>query len=75
MILIRPTARPTRQEPAKAPPSLVPEGPVGMVQGSGVIPAGSQAIGRNPEPAAPAEAPAAPAEDDDEAPQEPPPAG
>ncbi|HTG32476.1 MAG TPA: PBP1A family penicillin-binding protein [Thermoanaerobaculia bacterium] len=78
MILIRPTARPSpRQEPAKAPLSLVPEGPVGMVQGSGVIPAGSQAIGRKPEPAEPAakapEAPAAPAEDGDEAPQEPPP--
>jgi penicillin-binding protein 1B len=75
MILIRPTARPSRQETAKAPPSLVPEGPVGMVQSSGVIPAGSQAIGRNPEPAEPAApAPEAPAEDGGEAPQEPPPA-
>ena len=44
-----------------------------MVQGSGVIPAGSQAIGRNPEPAEPAAA--APAEGDGEAPQEPPPGG
>jgi penicillin-binding protein 1B len=76
MILIRPTARPSRQEPAKASPSLVPEGPVGMVQSSGLIPAGSQAIGRNPEPAEPAaEAPAAPAEGEGEAGQEPPPPG
>ncbi len=67
-ILIRPTARPSRQEPAKAPSSLVPEGPVGMMQGSGVIPAGGQAIGRNPEPAEPA----APAEGGETS-QEPPP--
>ena len=72
MIMIRPTARPgpPRQE---APPSLVPEGPVGMMQGSGVIPAGSQAIGRNPEPAEPAAE--APAEGEGETEQEPPPPG
>lgn len=76
MILIRPTARPSRQETAKASPPLVREGPVGMVQGSGVIPAGGQAIGRNPEPAEPAApAPEAPVEEGGEAPQEPPPPG
>ncbi len=51
-ILIRPT---TREHPAKpAPPQdTALTGPVGMVQGSGVVPAGSQAIGKKAEPAEP----------------------
>jgi penicillin-binding protein 1B len=58
-------------EPAKPVPSLVPSGPVGMLQASGVVPAGSQAIGRKPaeEPPPPATAPA----DGDETPADPPP--
>jgi penicillin-binding protein 1B len=72
-ILIRPTARPERSEAAKAPPaSLVPVGPVGMVQGTGVIPAGTQSVGRKAEPAAdPAPTPAEAG--DAESPQDPPP--
>src|SRR4051812_11688502 len=51
-ILIRPTTREEHPDrPAKpAPPqNLALTGPVGMVQGSGVVPAGSQAIGKKPE--------------------------
>ncbi|HET9212232.1 MAG TPA: PBP1A family penicillin-binding protein [Thermoanaerobaculia bacterium] len=56
-ILIRPTARPQPEHPAKpAPPQdLALTGPVGMVQGNGVVPPGSQAIGKKAEPK-PAEA-------------------
>jgi penicillin-binding protein 1B len=53
-ILIRPTTTPRDHpdRPAKpAPPQdLALTGPVGMVQGSGVVPAGSQAIGKKAEP-------------------------
>jgi penicillin-binding protein 1B len=40
-----PTERPARPVP---PQSLALTGPVGMVQGSGVVPAGTQAIGKKP---------------------------
>ncbi len=52
-ILIRPTTRPEHPDrPARpAPPQdLALTGPVGMVRGSGVVPAGSQAIGKKAEP-------------------------
>jgi membrane peptidoglycan carboxypeptidase len=62
-ILIRPTTTRERPEhPKPAPPQdLALTGPVGMVQGSGVVPAGSQAIGRKEVAAAepPQEQPAA----------------
>jgi penicillin-binding protein 1B len=53
-ILIRPTTREHPDHPARparpAPPQdLALTGPVGMVQGNGVVPAGSQAIGKKPE--------------------------
>ena len=54
-ILIRPTTTPREHpdRPAKpAPQDMALSGPVGMVQGSGVVPAGSQAIGRKAEPKA-----------------------
>jgi penicillin-binding protein 1B len=56
-ILIRPTTRERPEHsdrPARpAPPQdLALTGPVGMVQGNGVVPAGSQAIGKKPEPPA-----------------------
>jgi penicillin-binding protein 1B len=57
-ILIRPTTRehppehPDRPARPAPPQDLALTGPVGMVQGSGVVPAGSQAIGKKPEPAA-----------------------
>jgi penicillin-binding protein 1B len=55
-ILIQPAAQrpsPPAERPAKPaapPPSLAPAGPVGMVQGNGVVPAGTQAIGKKPAP-------------------------
>jgi penicillin-binding protein 1B len=52
-ILIRPTApreRPDRPARPAPPQDIALTGPVGMVQGSGVVPAGSQAIGRKAEP-------------------------
>jgi penicillin-binding protein 1B len=57
-ILIRPTTREHPDRPAKpAPPqALALTGPVGMVQGSGVVPPGNQAIGKKPEPKAESEA-------------------
>ena len=54
-ILIRPTTprehpdRPARPAP---PQDMALTGPVGMVQGNGVVPAGSQAIGKKAEPPA-----------------------
>ncbi len=70
-IVIRPTrARAEAGEGPKAPASLVPSGPVGMVQG-GVVPAGTQSVGRK---ATPAEEPAA-APADDQGTAEPPPPG
>jgi penicillin-binding protein 1B len=66
-ILIRPAARPAKAAPP--PQDLVPTGPVGMLQGSGVIPAGNQAIGKKPEPAPPP----APAAEDGTAEAPPPP--
>ncbi len=70
-ILIRPAReRPAESgEAAKPVPSLVPNGPVGMVQAYGVVPAGTQAVGRKAAPAdepapPPAAAPAAPSDDD-----------
>jgi len=56
-ILIRPTTttrehpdRPERPAKPVPPQDLALTGPVGMVQGSGVVPAGSQAIGKKAEP-------------------------
>jgi penicillin-binding protein 1B len=77
-ILIRPAReRPERPaeggEAAKPAPSLVPNGPVGMIQSYGVVPAGTQAVGRK---AAPADEPppaAAPGDNDETA--DPPPPG
>jgi penicillin-binding protein 1B len=70
-ILIRPARdRQDRGEPAKPVPSLVPAGPVGMVEPTGVVPAGTQAIGRK---AAPAEESAPPADGDAESTQDAPP--
>ena len=70
-IVIRPArARAEAGEGPKAPASLVPSGPVGMVQG-GVVPAGTQSVGRK---ATPAEEPAA-APADDQGTAEPPPPG
>jgi penicillin-binding protein 1B len=80
-ILIRP-ARERPAEPgeaAKPVPSLVPNGPVGMVQAYGVVPAGTQAVGRKaapadePPPPPAAAAPAAPGDGDETA--DPPPPG
>jgi hypothetical protein len=69
--VIRPTrARAESGEAPKVPASLVPSGPVGMIQG-GVVPAGTQAVGRKATPAdepAPAAAPA-----DDQTTSDPPP--
>jgi membrane peptidoglycan carboxypeptidase len=68
-IVIRPTrARAEAEEAPKAPVSLVPSGPVGMVQG-GLVPAGTQSVGRK---AAPADEPA-PAPADDPGTADPPP--
>jgi penicillin-binding protein 1B len=80
-ILIRPSReRPADPgEAAKPAPALVPNGPVGMVQAYGVVPAGTQAVGRkaapaDEPPAAPAAAaPAAPSDGDETA--DPPPPG
>jgi penicillin-binding protein 1B len=68
-ILIRPTA-----QAAKAVPiSLVPSGPVGMVQSYGLVPAGTQSVGRKPAPAEDATPPPA-AEKATDGSAEPPPA-
>jgi penicillin-binding protein 1B len=57
-IQIRPAA-----QPAKAvPTTLAPSGPVGQLQAYGVVPAGTQSVGRKPAPADET-APAAPADD------------